>query len=158
MARADRGVATLLIIFLVAVVLAGLIAVIAARQHAAANRPVVATAARAPLQPEARAYLSSLAVSSLHMSAADNFLGHTVTYLDGVLTNSGQRPVRKAELQLDFVDTLNQVVLRETARPLADRTSPLRPGEAYPFRVTFEHLPADWNQAPPAVKPVYLEF
>jgi hypothetical protein len=61
-------------------------------------------------------------------------------------------------VELNFVDTLNQVVLRETAHPLADRTTPLQPGETYAFRVTFDHMPADWNQAPPRAIAVYVEF
>jgi hypothetical protein len=38
------------------------------------------------------------------------------------------------------------------------RTPPLKPGETRAFRVTFEHIPADWNQAAPTITPVYLEF
>jgi hypothetical protein len=92
------------------------------------------------------------------MSAAANFLGDTVTYLDGTVTNKGAKPVRRLEVELNFADSLNQVVLRENAHPLADRITPLQPGETRAFRVTFYHMPADWNQAPPAAKAVYVEF
>ena len=92
------------------------------------------------------------------MSAAANFLGDTVTYLDGSVTNNGSKPVRRLDVELNFVDTLNQVVLRETAHPLADRATPLQPGETHAFRVTFDHMPVDWNQAPPAVKPCTWSF
>ena len=92
------------------------------------------------------------------MSAAVNFLGHTVTYLDGTVTNNGAKPVRRLDVELNFVDVLNQVVLRETAHPLADHAPPLQPGETHAFRVTFEHMPVDWNQAPPRAKAVYVEF
>ena len=92
------------------------------------------------------------------MSAAANFLGDTVTYLDGNVTNQGAKLVRRLDVELNFVDTLNQVVLRETAHPLADRATPLQPGETKAFRVTFEHMPVDWNQAPPTAKAVYVEF
>ena len=94
----------------------------------------------------------------MRMSAAANFLGDTITYLDATVTNRGSKSVRLLDVELDFVDALNQVVLRETAHPLADRATPLAPGQTHPFRVTFEHMPADWNQAPPSAKAVYVEF
>ena len=139
-------------------VLAGLVAVVVLQQHRAATRPALVAAARRALSAEEKAYLTSLVIADLQMSAAANFLGDTVTYLDGSVTNKGAKPVRRLEVELNFVDTLNQVVLRETAHPLADRATPLQPGESYAFRVTFEHMPVDWNQAPPAAKAVFVEF
>jgi hypothetical protein len=158
MPRNDRGVSTLVIILIVSVVLAGIAAVLVIQQHQVATRPATVAATRPPLSAEQQAYLPSLAFADLHMSAAVNFLGDTVTYLDGSVTNKGEKLVRNLDVELNFVDTLNQVVLRDTAHPLADRATPLQPGETYAFRVTFEHMPVDWNQAPPAVKPVYVEF
>jgi len=107
---------------------------------------------------EQKAYFGSLEFSDLHMSAAENFLGNTVTYLDGRVRNQGTRTLRRLDVELNFVDTLKQVVLRETAHPLTDHVAPLKPGEARAFRVTFEHMPVDWNHAPPTVTPVYAEF
>jgi hypothetical protein len=138
--------------------LAALVAVLVLHQHRAASRPASAGEVRQALSPEQKAYLASLVFADLRMSAAVNFLGHTVTYLDGSVTNKGSKPVRRLDVELNFVDSLSQVVLRETAHPLAGRASPLPPGETHAFRVTFDHMPADWNQAPPTVKPVYLEF
>jgi hypothetical protein len=158
MVRNDRGVSTLLIIVIVSVVLAGLVVVLAWQQHQAVTRPATAGAGRPPLSADQKAYLASLVFSDLRMSAAANFLGDTITYLDGNVTNQGAKPVRRLDVELNFVDTLNQVVLRETARLLANRATPLQPGETYAFRVTFDHMPADWNQAPPSAKAVYVEF
>ena len=133
-------------------------AVLVLQQHHAATRPAAVAAARPALSAEQKAYLASLAFADFHMSAAANFLGDTVTYLDGSVTNQGAKLVRSLDVELNFVDTLNQVVLRETAHPLADRATPLQPGETQAFRVTFEHMPVDWNQAPPTAKAVYVEF
>lgn len=92
------------------------------------------------------------------MSAAENFLGGTVTYLDAWVTNKGPKVVRRLEVELKFVDTLGQVVLRDIARPITVRTPPLKPGETRPFRISFDRMPADWNQAPPAITPRYVEW
>jgi hypothetical protein len=158
MSRNDCGISTFIIILIVSVVLGGLVAVLVLQQHHKVTRPAAAAAARPAPSPEQKAYFPSLVIADLHMSAAANFLGNTVTYLDGTLTNNGSKPVRNLELELNFVDSLNQVVLREAAHPLADRPTPLHPGESCAFRVTFEHMPIDWNQAPPSVKTVYVEF
>lgn len=110
------------------------------------------------LSAEQKAYLQQIVVSDARMSAAENFLGHTVTYLDAQVTNKGTRAVRQIELELVFVDMLNQVVLRETARPVTLRSPALKPGQTRAFRVSFEHMPADWNQAPPTITPLFVEF
>ena len=159
MPRNDHGVSTLtLIILVVSIILAALVAVLVTHQHEVATRPAAVAAARAPLTADQKANLSTLTFGDFHMSAAANFLGHTQTYLDGSVSNPGTKPVHNLEVELNFVDTLNQVVLRETAHPLADHPGPLQPGETHAFRVTFEHMPMDWNQAPPSTKVVYGEF
>ncbi len=155
MSRNDRGVSTPIIIVIVLAVLAALLAVWVLEQHHAASRPTSLRATRPPMSAEQKAYLSSLSLSDLRMSAAVNYLGDTVTYLDGSVTNNGAKPVRSLEVELSFVDILNQVVLREDAHPLS---TSLQPGETRAFRVSFDHMPVDWNQAPPNAKAVYLEF
>jgi len=107
---------------------------------------------------EQKAYFPQLEFTDLRMSAAQNFLGDNVTYLDARVRNAGTKTVRRLDLDLTFVDMLSQVILRERARPVSERTLPLKPGESRAFRVTFEHIPVDWNQAAPTVTPVYLEF
>jgi len=92
------------------------------------------------------------------MSAAQNFLGDSVTYLDARVTNKGTKTVRRLDVDLTFVDTLNQVVLRERAHPVTPRTQPLKPGESKAFRISFERMPVDWNQAAPSMVPVYVEY
>ena len=92
------------------------------------------------------------------MSAAENFLGATVTYLDAKVTNKGSKTLNRLDIDLTFVDTLNQVVLRERAHPVTPRTAPLPAGESRAFHVTFERMPVDWNQAVPAMMPVYVQF
>jgi len=158
MPRNDHGVSTLNIILIVLVVLAALVAVWVLQQHRAASRPASAGAGRPVLSAAQNAYLPALAIGDLRMTAAANFLGDTVTYLDGSVRNQGSKVVRRLDVELNFVDVLNQVVLRETAHPLADRAAPLQPGETRAFRVAFEHMPVDWNQVPPSARAVYVEF
>jgi len=154
--RRDRGVATIVLILIVAALLALLIAAfVYFRSAALAGRR---TGSGVPLSEEQRAYASLLELTDARMSAAQNFLGNTVTYLDARVTNKGAKAVRRLDVQLEFVDILNQVVLREVAHPVTDRTAPLKPGQSRAFQVTFEHMPADWNQTSPRMKVVYIDF
>jgi hypothetical protein len=158
MSRNDRGTSTSIIIAIAALILAAVVGVFVLHQHQAATRSRSAAYDRPTLSTDQRAYLSSFEFGDLRMSAAVNFLGDTVTYLDGTVINKGEKMVRRLDVELNFVDTLNQVVLRETAHPVAAGDPPLKPGESHPFRVTFDHMPADWNQGPPKVTAVNVEF
>lgn len=137
---------------------AGVLAVIVAAAILLTRRAPSGASSGPVLSDEQKAYLGQIEVTDAKMSAAENFLGHTVTYLDAVVANKGSRAVKSIELELVFVDTLRQVVLRETAHPITARTPPLKPGETRPFQVTFEHMPIDWNQGPPRITPVSVEF
>jgi hypothetical protein len=97
-------------------------------------------------------------VTDAKMSEAENYLGQTIFYLNARITNRGSKAVRRIELELEFHDVLDQVVLRDMARPLRAGAGPLKPGETRAFVIAFEHLPAEWNQAPPAIMPKYVGF
>ena len=154
----DRGVSKPVLILLVVVVLAALIATFVLVQRRGPASGMDSSGVAASLNAEEKNYLSRIEFSDTRMSAADNFLGDTVTYLDARVTNHGDKPLRRLDVQLEFVDTLNQVVLREVAHPVNARTPPLAPGQTRAFRVTFEHMPMDWNQAPPTLTPVVVRF
>jgi hypothetical protein len=109
-------------------------------------------------------YAANLKFSDMKMSAAENFIGSTVTYLDGTVTNAGNQTVSHAIVHVSFKDSLGQVaqaedvplhVLQATG-PYADAVdlniSPLAPGQSQPFRLTFEHITADWNQEYPELQ------
>jgi hypothetical protein len=110
------------------------------------------------LTEEQRAYLSQIEISDPEMSAAENFLGDTVIYLDARIANRGDRAVRAVELEMTFVDPWGQVVLKETGWPVHRRVPPLAPGETRPFQVAFERMPFEWNQAPPKIAVRRVEF
>jgi hypothetical protein len=128
---------------------------------------VVATVVMRRSQPQAAAphpYASSVKLSDVKMSAAENFAGTTVTYLDGAMTNLGDQTVIRAVARVTFRNSLGEVVQREemslrvlqTGGPYLDTvdllTSPLQPGQSRPFRLTFEHVSADWNQQYPELQ------
>jgi hypothetical protein len=107
-------------------------------------------------QPTAaeKAYLQNIQVIGAHMTAAQNFLQHTVVTLHANITNKGNQTVRHLELDLAFSNYMGQIDLREKAHPINANTPALKPGETRAFEVSFDHVPGDWNQAPPQITPV----
>jgi hypothetical protein len=109
-------------------------------------------------------YAASVKISDLKMSAAENFVGASVSYLDGTVTNAGDRILTHVALRVSFKDALGQVVqtedtplhVIETVGPYNDAVdlsaSPLAPGQSKPFRLTFEHISSEWNREYPSVE------
>jgi hypothetical protein len=117
-------------------------------------------------------YAEKLKVVDAKVSAADNFVGGTVTYLDFVLTNGGDKVITSGQVEATLRNTLNEVVQKETLpihvlRPnqlggypdLIDLSAaPLGPGQTETIRVTLEHVSGDWNQSAPELRFLNLKF
>ena len=109
-------------------------------------------------------YAANLKLSNLKMSASENFVGAIVTYLDGTVTNIGDKTVTHAIVHVNFKDSLGQVAQSEdvplnvlqTGGPYPDTVdlsaSPLAPGQGKQFRLTFEHVSNDWNHEYPELQ------
>jgi hypothetical protein len=115
-------------------------------------------------------YAAKLLLSNIKMSAAENFVGASVTYIDGTIANTGDRTVTHAMVRVIFKDSMNQVAQTEdvplrvlqTSGPYPDavdlKLAPLAPGSSTQFRLSFEHVTADWNQEYPAVQVTDVEL
>lgn len=107
------------------------------------------------------AYAAHVKFSDLKTSAAQNFAGATVSYLDGAITNTGNLTVIHATVLVTFKDDLGQTAQREelpirvlrTGGPYDEAVdlnlSPLAPGESKAFRLIFDNISAQWNHAYP---------
>jgi len=136
----------LLGVFIVAVVVTILVLILRSQQ-------------KPPAQPPP--YAVNLKFSDLKASGAQNFVGATVSYLDGTVTNTGNQSVFHAVVQVTFKDDMGQTAQREelplrvlrTGGPYDEAVdltlSPLVPGQSKPFRLTFESISAQWNHAYP---------
>lgn len=111
------------------------------------------------------AYAANLKFSDFKMSAAENFVGSTVSYIDGTVTNSGEKTVTRVVLEVVFNDELGQVAqddpdvplrVLKTTGPYPEAVdlsvSPLAPGQTQPFRLTFDHISAQWNRQYPEIR------
>ena len=110
-------------------------------------------------------YASNIKFSDFKMSEAQNFVGSSVTYLDGTVANLGDRSVTQASLKVTFRDAYGQVAQIETDVPLrilrnngptedaVDLSmAPLGPGQSRPFRLIFDRVSKQWNQGYPELE------
>ena len=108
-------------------------------------------------------YAANLKLSDLKMSAAENFVGATVSYVDGTVTNTGDKSVTHVAVEVQFKDDMGQIAQREdvplqvlkTSGPYPEAVdfsvSPLGSGQSKPFRLTFEGISAQWNRQYPDI-------
>ncbi|MGH9469418.1 MAG: hypothetical protein ACRD1N_03640 [Terriglobia bacterium] len=122
------------------------------------RRPTAANTPHHSMSAAERDYLNEVELTNPRVSAATNFLGDTLYYLDGTLVNKGPRAVRQLDVQLTFLDPFGEVVLRQTQDLVTLHSPALKSNQSRPVHLTFEHLPAEWNQAPPAIAPIYVGF
>jgi len=109
-------------------------------------------------------YAANIKFSDLKMSAAENFVGATVSYIDGSVANAGDKTVTHVVVEVTFKDSMGQLAQREIVSLRVLRTTgpypeavdlnvaPLPPGQSKPFRLTFEGISTQWNHEYPALK------
>ncbi len=128
-----------------------------------------ATPAVTPISAAADPYAAKLAISNLAMSESSNLAGGKVTYLDGQITNQGNRTVTGITAQVLFRDPAHEVAQNETQPLKIIRTrepyidveplsaAPLKPGEQADFRLIFDTVAQDWDGAYPEIRIVRVD-
>jgi hypothetical protein len=129
---------------------------------------------RAPRRNEAQSnpYVSNLKLSDMKLSAAENYVGGTVTYLDVNITNTGDKALTGAQVHAVFKNSMGQVVQTETLPlhvlvenqmagypDLVDLSrSPIPSGQSKTVRMTLEHISDDWDRNAPEMELVNLKL
>lgn len=149
-AERDTSARTIVIAIVVIVVIAGIVAFLLRSSPPQAAPPP--------------AYSSSLTFTDLKMSQAQNFAGGSVTYVDGTLSNVGDKTVTRAMVHVTFRDAYGEVAqienvpvrILKTGGPYDDTAdlsaAPLAPGRNLRFRLIFEHISEQWNQGYPELQ------
>ena len=114
------------------------------------------------LTAEAKAYLNNLVLTNVHMQASESLVNQRVVEILGDITNKGNRVVRLAEVTCVFSDYNGRPVTREreaiVGGTVGAMPGPLAPGASKPFRLAFDDLPEEWNQALPALVIAQIQF
>jgi hypothetical protein len=117
-------------------------------------------------------YEQQLKLSDIKLSAAENYMGGTVTYLDFSITNTGDKALVGAEVNAQFKNSLGQIVQKETIPlhvlvenqlagypDLVDMSrAPIGPGQTKTVRITLEHISDDWDRTYPQMELVDLKL
>ena len=92
-------------------------------------------------------------ISRVGLAKGENYLGGEVYYVEGTLTNKGDRAIFRINLAFVFKDTMDQAVLKETRKAIEYKVGKgLEPQKSIRFQVAFDHLPKDWNHVIPEVE------
>ena len=117
-------------------------------------------------------YSEKLKLSDIKLSAAENYMGGTVTYLDFNITNAGDKLLLGADVKAQFKDAMGQIVQKETIPlhvlvenqlagypDLVDLSrAPIGPGQTKTVRITLEHISDAWDQSYPQIELVNLKL
>ena len=114
------------------------------------------------LTAEAKAYLNNLVLTNVHMQASESLVNQRVVEILGDITNKGNRVIRLAEVTCVFSDYNGRPVTREREAIIGGTVGampgPLAPGASKPFRLAFDDLPEEWNQALPGLVIAQIQF
>ena len=147
---------------------AGVIIVVAAIVIFASQRGK-APATVTPVSAQADPYAASLPIRDVKMSESSNLAGGKVTYIDGHITNNGNKTVSGISMQVLFRNAANEVAQNETQAVKWIRTrdpyidlepvsaAPLKPGEGQDFRLIFDAVSQGWNGVYPEMRIVRVD-
>ena len=146
-----------------AVVLLVAAVVVLVLQHG--QKPPIVTPISSALDP----YAANLTISGLVMSESGNLAGGKVTYVDGHITNTGNRTVTGITVQVLFRDPAKEVTQNETQslkiirmrEPYIDvepvSAAPLKPRDERDFRLIFDAVSSDWDGAYPEIRIIHVD-
>jgi hypothetical protein len=110
------------------------------------------------LTAEAKQYVPNLSLTNVHMQAAESIVNQRLVEILGDVTNKGDKTVRLAEVTCVFHDLNGAELQRERVAIIGQTTGPLAPGATRPFRLAFDDLPDNWNQAMPGLVIAQIQF
>ena len=95
-------------------------------------------------------YISHIEFLEPQVARATNFLNQEVTFVFGTVKNNGPRPIRQIEVTLEFHDVFRPGGASRQGPICSAKTRfPLESYHTRDFQITYETMPAQWNQAYP---------
>jgi hypothetical protein len=108
--------------------------------------------------PAEQDYSKNIHLEKIEMTREANGLGQEVTTLHGEVSNAGPKAIAEIMLTVQFVDGMNQIVLRETRRVVGVRAKPLAVAETRAFEIAFDNIPGSWNMQQPSLRIASIGF
>jgi hypothetical protein len=133
---------------------------------------LIVTHAPVKIEPQQNPYAQNLKLTDMKLSAAENYVGGTVTYLDVNITNTGSQTLTGAQMHAVFKNSMGQVVQTETlplhllvenhmtgTPDLVDLSrDPIAAGQTKTVRMSLEHISDDWDRNAPDMQLVNLKL
>ena len=122
-----------------------------------------------PISAQPDPYAASLPITDVKMSESANLAGGKVTYIDGHISNNGDKTVTGISMQILFRNAANEVAQNETQAVKWIRTrdpyidlepasaAPLKPGEGRDFRLILDAVTEGWNGVYPELRMIRVE-
>jgi hypothetical protein len=107
---------------------------------------------------ESKAYVKNLELGDVGLKATENFMQQQVVEIVGKISNKGARPLRSVDVYCLFYSPEGAQIHRERVPIVQRKGKPLAPGETRDFRLPFDSLPANWNQAMPKLVIAQIQF
>ncbi len=104
------------------------------------------------------AYVQNVRIENIALSRAENFIHQEVTILNADAVNAGPQSIATLGVTVEFLDDLQQVVLRENRALPGTPPAPLAPGQSRRFAISFDRVPPSWNMRQPSVQVTYLRL
>jgi hypothetical protein len=111
-----------------------------------------------PLTSEAHDYTKYLALSNVEMQAHTNSLQQQLVEITGNIQNTGDRKLAVVEINCIFYDPYGKVIQRQRVPIVSRKMGGLAPGETKSFRLPFDTIPEEWNQATPQLVIAQIQF
>ena len=107
---------------------------------------------------EATAYLENLRLSEVKLQASESAVNLRLVEVLGKITNHGKRDLALVEVVCIFHDVNGQILKRERGVVAGRKNGPLTAGSTQQFRLAFDDVPQDWNQAMPDLVIAQIRF
>lgn len=88
---------------------------------------------------------NSVQLSRLGIFTSENYVGHKIRLITGVLKNVADKPIRMIEVKMVFTDFEGRPVHEYVGKAFESTQRPLNAGSEYRFEINFENLPRTWN-------------
>jgi hypothetical protein len=111
----------------------------------------IAAAKKLPFGPEEQAYAPRIQFTGIQMAHSTNFLNQEFTFVAGTIVNGGDKAIVALQINIEFHDQFNQIILRDSEMLLQPPAAPIPAGQMRDFQVILERIPSDWNRQYPSI-------
>ena len=122
------------------------------------HRYIEPAAVIAVMMPAERDYLTNIQVHLVVVQQTENYAHERRVTLKGQVDNAGALAVGELQLNVEFLNKGNEVVLREMPEVWAITRQGMAAGETRSFEFTFENVPQSWNGQPPSMAVSHLQL